>query len=224
MGWNTPIDAFINGFSAATILHRGFLPPFTSVFWPTYDIQIQPHFFSWQIWISDKISGCQGFLFFSIAQSFVARNKKQEIASLRRELAGERLVPLNRLAGDSGTATWSKMVGAMVWLWGLWVEITPGGGQDTLQKVRRENDDLEDTQIFVERCVLEEFHRDQSAERISPSIPVITRRLSYLVWDPYRYTWNPKQHVFNGRLVISTHFSCKDLESSDWNNHFKVDV
>ena len=35
-----------------------------------------------------------------------ARNKKQEIASLRRELAGERLVPLNRLAGDSGTAAW----------------------------------------------------------------------------------------------------------------------
>ncbi|CAK9049743.1 unnamed protein product [Durusdinium trenchii] len=33
----------------------------------------------------------------------MARNKKQEIASLRRELAGERLVPLNRLAGDSGT-------------------------------------------------------------------------------------------------------------------------
>mmetsp|Transcript_81044 Transcript_81044/g.99298 ORF Transcript_81044/g.99298 Transcript_81044/m.99298 type:complete len:226 (-) Transcript_81044:69-746(-) len=33
----------------------------------------------------------------------MARNKKQEIASLRRELAGERLVPLSRLAGDSGT-------------------------------------------------------------------------------------------------------------------------
>ena len=43
---------------------------------------------------------------FFIAQNFGARNKKQEIASLRRELAGERLVPLNRLAGDSGTATW----------------------------------------------------------------------------------------------------------------------
>ncbi|CAE7562209.1 unnamed protein product [Symbiodinium sp. CCMP2592] len=33
----------------------------------------------------------------------MARNKKQEIAQLRRELAGERLVPLTRLAGDSGT-------------------------------------------------------------------------------------------------------------------------
>ncbi|CAL1137713.1 unnamed protein product [Cladocopium goreaui] len=33
----------------------------------------------------------------------MARNKKQEIASLRRELAGEVLMPLNRLAGDSGT-------------------------------------------------------------------------------------------------------------------------
>ncbi|CAJ1351580.1 unnamed protein product [Effrenium voratum] len=39
-------------------------------------------------------------LTFAIA---MARNKKQEIASLRRELAGERLVPLTRLAGDSGT-------------------------------------------------------------------------------------------------------------------------
>ncbi|CAK9061792.1 Uncharacterized protein SCF082_LOCUS32313 [Durusdinium trenchii] len=36
-------------------------------------------------------------------ESSCPRNKKQEIASLRRELAGERLVPLNRLAGDSGT-------------------------------------------------------------------------------------------------------------------------
>ena len=34
----------------------------------------------------------------------------------------------------------------------------------------------------------------------------------------------PKQPVFNGCLVISNHFLCTDLESSNWNNHFKVDV
>eukprot|EP00930_Biecheleria_cincta_P010331 TRINITY_DN11238_c1_g1_i1.p1 TRINITY_DN11238_c1_g1~~TRINITY_DN11238_c1_g1_i1.p1 ORF type:complete len:225 (-),score=61.69 TRINITY_DN11238_c1_g1_i1:49-723(-) len=33
----------------------------------------------------------------------MARNKKQELAQLRRELTGERLVALSRIAGDSGT-------------------------------------------------------------------------------------------------------------------------
>ncbi len=33
------------------------------------------------------------------------------------------------------------------------------------------------------------------------------------------FTWNPKQPVFNGCLVISNHFLCKDWESSNWNNH-----
>ncbi len=32
-------------------------------------------------------------------------------------------------------------------------------------------------------------------------------------------SWNSKQPVFYGCLVISNHFSCKDFESSSWNNH-----
>lgn len=38
------------------------------------------------------------------------------------------------------------------------------------------------------------------------------------------YIWNSKQELFNGCLVISTHFHHKDLETSNWNNHLSVDV
>ena len=38
------------------------------------------------------------------------------------------------------------------------------------------------------------------------------------------YTWNPKQPVLNGWKWWNNHFLYKDLESSNWNNHFKVDV
>ncbi len=37
-------------------------------------------------------------------------------------------------------------------------------------------------------------------------------------------TWNSKEPLFNGCLVISNHFLCKDLESFNWNNHSEIHI
>ena len=50
------------------------------------------------------------------------------------------------------------------------------------------------------------------------------------IFVTYDYTyiraWNPKQPVFNGCFVEqwNTNYWCNDLESSNWNNYFKVEV
>ena len=46
-------------------------------------------------------------------------------------------------------------------------------------------------------------------------------RLNACSSDFVKDTWNPKQPVLNGCLVISNHFLHKDLESSNWNIIYK---